>query len=63
MSEWLIKEALAVAVMDDQRTVDVKGQRVVPNDFVVLLSATDHAAFADIEDALRTELIEACHER
>lgn len=48
--------------MDDHRTVDVKGQRVVPNDFVVLLSAEDHAGFADIEDALRTELVEAVRE-
>lgn len=48
--------------MDDHRSVDVKGQRIVPNDFVVLLSAGDHAGFADIEDALRTELVEACRE-
>ena len=32
--------------MDDHRTVDVKGQRVVPNDFQILLSAGDHAGFA-----------------
>ncbi len=48
--------------MDDHRSVDVKGQRIVPNDFVVLLSPDDHAGFADIEDALRTELVEACRE-
>lgn len=48
--------------MDDHRTVDVRGERIVPNDFVVLLSANDHAGFADIEDALRTELVEACRE-
>ncbi len=48
--------------MDDHRSVDVKGQRIVPNDFTVYLSASDHSAFADIEDALRTELIEACRE-
>ena len=48
--------------MDDHRSVDVKGQRIVPNDFVVLLSADDHTGFADIEDALRTELVEACRE-
>ncbi len=48
--------------MDDHRTVDVKGQRVVPNDFAILLSAGDHAGFADIEDALRTELVEAVRE-
>jgi hypothetical protein len=48
--------------MDDHRSVDVKGKRIVPNDFVVLLSADDHAGFADIEDALRTELVEAVRE-
>ena len=48
--------------MDDHRSVDVKGQRIVPNDFVILLSADDHTGFADIEDALRTELVEACRE-
>ena len=48
--------------MDDHRSVDVKGQRIVPNDFMVLLSADDHTGFADIEDALRTELVEACRE-
>lgn len=48
--------------MDDRRDIDVKGQRIVPNDYVILLSATDHAAFADIEDALRTELVEAVRE-
>ena len=48
--------------MDDRRTVDVKGQRLVPNEYVVLLAPTDHAGFADIEDALRTELVEAVRE-
>jgi hypothetical protein len=48
--------------MDDHRSVDVRGERIVPNDFIVLLSADDHAGFADIEDALRTELVEACRE-
>ena len=48
--------------MDDHRSVDVKGQRIVPNDFAVMLSASDHAGFADIEDALRTELVEAIRE-
>lgn len=51
-----------VRVMDDNRSVDVKGRRIVPNDYTVMLSATDHAAFADIEDALVTELVEAARE-
>ena len=51
-----------VREMDDNRTVDVKGRRMVPNDFTVLLSAGDHAAFSDIETALTTELAEAARE-
>jgi len=51
-----------VREMDDNRSVDVKGRRIVPNDFTVLLSATDMASFNDIEDALRTELAEAARE-
>lgn len=48
--------------MDDNRSVDVKGRRIVPNDFSVLLSAADHTGFSDIEDALVTELSEAARE-
>jgi hypothetical protein len=48
--------------MDDQRSVDVKGRRIVPNDFEFHLSPDDHAGFADIETALRTELVEAARE-
>jgi hypothetical protein len=48
--------------MDDNRSVDVKGRRIVPNDFTVLLSATDLTSFSDIEDALTTELSEAARE-
>ena len=44
--------------MDDHRSVDVKGRRIVPNVFAVRLSARDHAAFADIDEALNTELCE-----
>jgi len=51
-----------VREMDGNRSVDVKGRRIVPNDFTVLLSATDHAAFSDIEDALVAELAEAARE-
>ncbi len=29
--------------MDDNRSVDVKGRRIVPNDFSFKLSAKDHA--------------------
>ena len=51
-----------VREMDDNRSVDVKGRRIVPNDFTVLLSATDHAGFNDIENALVSELTEAARE-
>ncbi|MCB0997764.1 MAG: FHA domain-containing protein [Acidimicrobiales bacterium] len=48
--------------MDDQRSVDVKGRRIVPNMFTFHLSPRDHAGFADIEDALIHELGEAARE-
>ena len=48
--------------MDDNRTVDVTGRRMVPNDFTGLLSPADHASFSDIETALTTELAEAARE-
>jgi hypothetical protein len=51
-----------VREMDDQRSVDVKGRRIVPNDFTVVLNAIDHASFSDIADALVAELTEAARE-
>ena len=48
--------------MDDNRSVDVRGRRIVPNDFTVMLNAADHAGFDDIEDALVAELAEAARE-
>jgi hypothetical protein len=51
-----------VREMDDQRSVDVKGRRIVPNDFTVVLSAIDHASFSEIEEALVAELAEAARE-
>ncbi len=51
-----------VREMDDNRSVDVKGRRIVPNDFTVMLNAVDHAGFGDIEDALVAELAEAARE-
>lgn len=48
--------------MDDHRSVDVKGRRIVPNHFTFHLSARDHAGFAEIEHALITELTEAARE-
>jgi FhaA, N-terminal domain/FHA domain len=51
-----------VREMDEQRSVDVKGRRVVPNDFQIHLSARDLASFDDIHDVLRDELVEAARE-
>ena len=51
-----------VKEIDSNRTVDMKGRRVVPNQFVVRISPEDQAALADIESALVTELVEAVKE-
>lgn len=51
-----------VREMDEQRSVDVKGRRVVPNDFMINLSPRDLAGFDDIHDVLQDELVEAARE-
>jgi hypothetical protein len=51
-----------VREMDEQRSVDVKGRRIVPNDFQIVLSPRDLAGFEDISDVLQTELVEAARE-
>lgn len=51
-----------VREMDDHRSVDVKGRRIVSNQFEFHISPRDHAGFADIEEALITELGEAARE-
>jgi len=48
-----------VREMDDQRTVNVKGQVAAPNDFSVTLGPDDHEQFAEIEESLTRELSEA----
>jgi len=48
--------------MDEHRSVDVKGRRIVPNAFTFWLSPNDHASFADIDEALVAELCEAARE-
>lgn len=48
--------------MEEHRSVDVKGRRLVPNVFTFYLSPADHAALADIDIALRHELAEAARE-
>ena len=49
--------------MDDHRTVGVDGQGVVPNHFVIRLSAEDDANFHDIRPALLAELETAVREQ
>lgn len=51
-----------VRVMDDERTVDVRGRTVAPNHFTVELSASDHEQFADVADSLAQELADAARE-
>lgn len=51
-----------VREMDENRSVDVRGRRIVPNHFVFWLSPTDHAAFAEIDAVVVTELCEAARE-
>lgn len=51
-----------VREMDDNRSVDVKGRRIVPNRFEFRINPRDHAGFVDIEEALVTELGEAARE-
>jgi hypothetical protein len=51
-----------VREMDDHRSVDVKGRRIVPNDFTIVLSPADRDGFGDIEVTLTTELAEAAKE-
>ena len=48
--------------MDDHRSVDVKGRRIVPNEFMFLLNERDHVSFADIDEALNAELCETARE-
>jgi hypothetical protein len=48
--------------IDDHRSVDVKGRRIVPNLFTISLSPRDHAGFAEIDDALNAELCETARE-
>ena len=51
-----------LAHVDAEREVDAQGRRVVPNTYLVHLSATDREGFADLETALKQELTEAVRE-
>jgi hypothetical protein len=48
--------------IDNNRSVDVNGRTVVPNDFTVWLSQGDHERFVQMEQALVSELSEAARE-
>ncbi len=45
-----------VREIDAQRTIDVRGQRIAPNDFSVRLSPVDYERFVSIQDSLIREL-------
>ena len=51
-----------VREMDDNRSVGVRGGTVVPNAFVVAVSAEDLAQFEEVQDTLTRELGDAARE-
>lgn len=51
-----------VREMDDNRSVDVRGRTVVPNQFSVELSEADSERFAEVASSLERELAEAARE-
>ena len=51
-----------VREMDDNRSVDVRGRTVVPNQYTVHLSESDLERFSEVIDSLRRELAEAARE-
>lgn len=48
--------------MDEHRSVDVHGRRIVPNQFAIFLSPTDIDTFSGIADALINELVESARD-
>lgn len=51
-----------VREMDDNRSVDVRGQTVVPNHYTIELSPSDHEQFAEVHERLQRELSDAARE-
>jgi hypothetical protein len=51
-----------VREMDDQRTVNVRGEVAAPNHFTVTLGPEDHAQFAEIEQSLTDSLEDAARD-
>jgi Protein of unknown function (DUF3662)/FHA domain len=48
--------------MDDERSVDVNGRTIAPNDLIIRWSEEDHDRFADVGEALARELAEAARD-
>lgn len=51
-----------VREMDANRSVDVRGRTVVPNQYLVEVGEADHERFAEVHDSLERELAEAARE-
>ena len=51
-----------VREMDDQRTVNVRGEVAAPNHFTVTLGPEDHAQFSEIEQSLTDSLEDAARD-
>ncbi len=51
-----------VREMDDNRSVDVRGRTVVPNQYAIEVSPADFERFAEVSDSLQRELAEAARE-
>ena len=49
-------------MVDSERDLDAQGRRVVPNSYVVQMSAADREGFADLEGSLLQELTAALRE-
>ena len=51
-----------VREMDDNRSVDVRGRTVVPNQYAIEVSDADFERFAEVAESLQRELAEAARE-
>ncbi|HEX2575245.1 MAG TPA: DUF3662 and FHA domain-containing protein [Aquihabitans sp.] len=51
-----------VREMDDNRSVDVRGRTVVPNQYSIALSESDYERFAEVNESLQRELAESARE-
>jgi hypothetical protein len=51
-----------VREMDDNRSVDVRGRTIVPNQYIIEVGEVDYERFAEVNDSLQRELAEAGRE-